>query len=72
MNYRGKYRKYIIGSSEYEIYKRGDVINRDGKFYICSFDETFGNLPENVNSGFDLMSYFIDPSPNDKIDGGTY
>lgn len=72
MNYRGSHRKYMVGSSEYEVYGRGDVVKRDGKFYVCSVDRTSGYLPEETNSGFDLMSYFVDPSPNDKIDGGTY
>ncbi len=72
MNYRGSHRKYVLGSSVYEVYNRGDVVKRDGKFYICSVEQTSGLLPEENNSGFDLMSYFVDPSPNDFIDGGNY
>lgn len=72
MNYRGQHRKYVQGSSVYETYNRGDVVKRNGKFYVCSTENTSGYLPEETDSGFDLMSYFVDPSPNDLIDGGNY
>jgi hypothetical protein len=72
MNYRGLHRKYLEGSSVYEVYRSGDVVKRGDKFYVCAVEETSGYLPEDMDSGFDIMSYFVDPSPNNIIDGGNY
>jgi hypothetical protein len=72
MNYRGLHRKYIEGSSEYTVYVYGDVVKRAGKFYVCSVSQTSGYIPEDANSGFDLLSFYEDPSPNGPVDGGTY
>lgn len=70
MLYRGFHRKYVEGTSQYAVYVYGDVVKRDGKFYVCGITQTSGYLPEDTASGFDLLSYYIDPSPNDSIDGG--
>ena len=72
MNYRGFHRKYAEGTSQYAVYVYGDVVKRDGKFYVCGITQTSGYLPEDAASGFDLLSYYIDPSPNDNIDGGQF
>ena len=72
MNYRGVHRKYAEGSSEYVTYHYGDVVKRNTKFYVCDTDSTYGYVPEDVGSGFTLMSLTNDPSPNDLIDGGIY
>lgn len=72
MNYRGNHRKYEPGSSQYRIYGYGDVVTRDGKFWICGVTQSYGYLPSESDSGFTLMSLTIDPSPNPSyIDGGT-
>jgi hypothetical protein len=72
MNYRGLHRKYIEGSSQYTVYVYGDVVKRNGKFYVCKANQTSGYIPEDANSGFDVLSFYEDPSPNGPIDGGTY
>lgn len=72
MNYRGFHRKYAEGTSQYAVYVYGDVVKRDGKFYVCGITQTSGYLPEEAVSGFDLLSYYVDPSPNDNIDGGQF
>ena len=76
MNYRGLHRKYKEGTSEYEIYLYGDMVERDGKTYVCSVLKTFGYLPGETASGFDLVAFYEDPSPNTgltgEINGGTY
>jgi len=51
-NYRGKHRKYAAGTSEYAVYKYGDIVSRNGVFYICDVQETKGYLPEDSDSGF--------------------
>ena len=50
--YRGKHRKYVAESSNYTVYKYGDVVSRNGFFYICDVEETKGFLPEDPQSGF--------------------
>jgi hypothetical protein len=40
MNYLGKHRKYVEGTSTYTVYVRGDVVT------------TSGYIPEDANSGF--------------------
>lgn len=59
MNYRGIYRKYIAGSSNYETYVYGDVVEKDGSSYICGVSKTFGYLPEDPVSGFRIMQRII-------------
>jgi len=54
------------------VYVYGDVVKRNGKFYVCKADQTTGYIPEDANSGFDVLSFYEDPSPNGPIDGGTY
>jgi hypothetical protein len=72
MAYRGDHRKYAPGSSAYEIYYYGDVVGRDGKFWVCGVTQSYGYLPSESASGFTLMSLSVDPSPNPTfIDGGT-
>jgi len=58
-NYRGKHRKYAAGTSQYAVYKYGDIVSRNGVFYICDVDSTFGKLPEENNSGFVVMQVFF-------------
>ena len=72
MNYRGLHRKYQENSSEYVVYVYGDVVKRNGKFFVCAVEQTSGYIPEDTGSGFDVLSFYIDPSPNDFIDGGGY
>jgi hypothetical protein len=72
MNYKGFHRKYTEGTSQYAVYVYGDVVKRDGEFYVCGITQTSGYLPEETASGFDLLSYYVDPSPNNNIDGGQY
>lgn len=72
MRYRGEYRKYVEGSSTYAVYVYGDAVKRLGKTYVCSVATTEGIEPENANSGFDLVSLYDDPSPNNIINGGDY
>lgn len=55
MNYRGKHRKYLSGSSEYAVYSYGDVVERNGVSYVCSVENTSGYIPEDTNSGFILL-----------------
>lgn len=72
MNYKGIHKKYIQGTSEYVTYHYGDVVKRGDNFYVCGVTFTSGYLPEDSVSGFTLMSFSADPSPNTQIDGGTY
>lgn len=55
MNYRGKHRKYSLGSSEYVAYSYGDVVERNGVSYVCNVENTSGYIPEDSNSGFILL-----------------
>jgi hypothetical protein len=55
-NYRGKHRKYVAGSSNYTVYKYGDIVSRNGVFYICDVEETSGKIPEEQGSGFVIMA----------------
>jgi hypothetical protein len=77
MNFRGFHRKYIEGTSKYEVYVYGDVVERNGKTYICTVPRTSGYVPEDAKSGFTLLAFYEDPSPNTggftgEIGGGTY
>lgn len=72
MNYRGIHRKYVEGSSVYVVYHYGDVVKRGSKFYICKVKTTSGYIPEDADSGFEILSFYVDPSPNDSIDGGVF
>lgn len=72
MNFRGDHRKYEPGSSVYRVYNYGDVVTRDGYFWICGITQSYGYLPSESGSGFTLMSITNDPSPNPSyIDGGS-
>ena len=72
MNYRGEHRKYEPGTSVYRVYSYGDVVSRDNKFWICGVTQSYGYLPNEVSSGFTMLSFTTDPSPNPSfIDGGT-
>jgi hypothetical protein len=55
-NYRGKHRKYVRGTSEYENYSYGDVVTRLGVFYVCGVTGSFGYIPEEPASGFLVFS----------------
>jgi hypothetical protein len=71
MNYRGEHRKYEPGTSVYRVYRYGDVVSRDNKFWICGITQSYGYLPSETESGFSVMSLSVDPSPNpSQIDGG--
>jgi len=52
MMYRGDHRKYVLGTSNYEIYNYGDVVKRSGVFYVCGITQTYGYIPEEAVSGF--------------------
>ena len=52
MIYRGDHRKYVSGTSNYEIYNYGDVVKRIGVFYICGVTQSYGYIPEEAGSGF--------------------
>jgi hypothetical protein len=54
-NYRGKHRKYVAGTSQYAVYKYGDIVSRNGLYYVCDVETTSGYLPEDSQSGFLLM-----------------
>jgi hypothetical protein len=74
MNYRGKHRKYVEGSSEYAVYVYGDVVERDGISYVCNVDSTFGYIPEDTNSGFVVLGDGVGATGGvvGDIDGGLY
>ena len=52
MNYLGKHRKYVEGTSTYTVYVYGDVVERNGVSYVCNVETTSGYIPEDSNSGF--------------------
>ena len=52
MMYRGDHRKYVLGTSNYEIYNYGDVVKRSNIFYICGITQSYGYIPEEAASGF--------------------
>lgn len=52
MIYRGDHRKYVLGTSNYEIYNYGDVVKRSNIFYICGVSQSYGYIPEEAASGF--------------------
>jgi hypothetical protein len=54
-NYRGKHRKYVAGTSQYAVYKYGDIVSRNGIFYVCDVESTSGYLPEESKSGFVVL-----------------
>lgn len=55
MNYRGSHRKYVRGTSQYEVYVYGDVVERNGISYICNTEKTSGYIPEDSQSGFIVL-----------------
>jgi len=72
MNYRGDHRKYEPGTSVYRVYKYGDVVSKDGKYWVCGISLSYGYMPYESQSGFTAMSFSTDPSPNpNQIDGGN-
>lgn len=71
MNYRGKHRKYVEGSSEYAVYRYGDVVERGGVSYVCNVESTRGYLPEESNSGFAPIGDGLGAT-GANIDGGSY
>jgi hypothetical protein len=52
INYLGKHRKYVEGTSTYTVYVRGDIVERNGVSYVCDAKTTSGYIPEDANSGF--------------------
>jgi len=70
MNYRGKHRKYVEGTSEYTVYVYGDVVERNGISYVCNVETTKGYIPEDTNSGFVVLGDGI--GTQDQVDGGSY
>jgi len=72
MDYKGEHRKYVEGSSDYVVYLYGDVVKKNGKYYVCKVVQTSGYSPEEEGSGFEVLSFYSDPSPNDVIDGGKF
>jgi len=71
MNYRGKHRKYVEGSSEYAVYTYGDVVERGGVSYVCNVESTKGYLPEELNSGFTPIGDKLGAT-GAQVDGGSY
>lgn len=73
MNYRGKHRKYVEGTSEYTVYLYGDVVERNGVSYVCSVEKTSGYTPEDANSGFSVLGDGVGVTGDvQNVDGGTY
>ena len=77
MDYSGRHRKYIRGTSEYETYYYGDVVERNGVSYVCAVPQTFGYLPEEAESGFSVLGDGVGGTGAigitlDEINGGTY
>ena len=70
MNYRGKHRKYVEGTSTYTVYVYGDVVERNGVSYVCNVETTSGYIPEDANSGFLVLGDGIGLTGG--IDGGSY
>lgn len=71
MNYRGRHRKYVEGTSNYVVYYYGDVVERNGISYVCSVEKTQGYLPEEPNSGFTPIGDQLGATA-DGVDGGNY
>lgn len=72
MNFLGQHRKYKEGTSEYAVYHYGDTVERDGRTYVCRVSTTFGYLPEETNSGFELIALSETAGLSGEIGGGTY
>ena len=70
MNYLGKHRKYVEGTSTYTVYVYGDVVERNGVSYVCTVKTTSGYIPEDANSGFLVLGDGIGLTGG--IDGGSY
>jgi hypothetical protein len=70
MNYLGKHRKYVEGTSTYTVYVYGDVVERNGVSYVCSVETTSGYIPEDANSGFLILGDGI--GLTGAVDGGSY
>jgi hypothetical protein len=71
MNYRGSHRKYVRGTSQYEVYVYGDVVERNGVSYVCNVESTKGYLPEESNSGFIPIGDGLGAT-GAQVDGGSY
>jgi hypothetical protein len=73
MDYKGRHRKYVPGTSEYAVYYYGDLVERNGISYVCSVPQTFGYLPEEAESGFMIVGDGVGAGATfGDIDGGTY
>jgi hypothetical protein len=72
MDYRGLHRKYVKGSSEYEVYYYGDVVDRNGVSYVCNVESTKGYLPEDPDSGFSAIGGASGAGVSGEIGGGSY
>lgn len=75
MDYRGKYRKFVEGTSNYVVYYYGDVVERNGVSYVCNLKSTQGYAPEEPNSGFVIIGDGVGggtAAPSDLLDGGSY
>lgn len=74
MDYRGRHRKYMEGSSQYEVYYYGDVVERNGVSYVCNVESTQGYIPEEPNSGFVALGDGVGLTSGivNDIDGGSY
>ena len=70
MNYLGKHRKYVEGTSTYTVYVYGDVVERNGVSYVCNVETTSGYIPEDANSGFLILGDGI--GLTGAVDGGSY
>ena len=73
MDYKGRHRKYIEGTSDYVVCYYGDVVERNGISYVCAVPQTFGYLPEEAQSGFVVVGDGVGAGVTlGDIDGGTY
>jgi hypothetical protein len=74
MNYRGQHRKYVEGTSQYEVYYYGDVVQRNSVSYVCKVESTKGYIPEEADSGFVVLGdgVGITSGLGIDIDGGSY
>lgn len=71
MNYKGKHRKYIEGTSEYAVYVFGDVVERNSISYVCGVTQTSGYIPEDPDSGFIVIGDQLG-GVDAVVDGGSY
>jgi hypothetical protein len=73
MDYKGRHRKYVPGTSEYVVYYYGDLVERNGVSYVCAVPQTSGYLPEEAESGFMIVGDGVGAGATfGDIDGGTY